>query len=104
MTGPGLIDILLSRRPRGLGVPFEREAAFDRSALTDGGIERHGAAVQFDKGTHDRQAEAGATVARALRMRFEPVEHAVLYFGRDAGAVVGDREHDRIGPPPGGHG
>ena len=56
---------LLRRRPLGLGVLLEREAALDLGALADGGIERHGAAVQLDEGAHDREAEAGAAVARA---------------------------------------
>ena len=48
---------------------------------------RHRAAMQLDEGAHDRQAEAGAAMARAVRMGLEPVEHPVLHLGRDAGAA-----------------
>ena len=58
-----------------LGVLLEREDAGHRGAAADRGIERHRAAVQLDERAHDRQAEAGAAVARAVRMGLEPVEH-----------------------------
>src|SRR5439155_13105273 len=67
----------------------EREDAGDGGAAADRGVERHSAAVQLDKGAHQRQAKPGAAVARAERMSLEPIEHLVLHIGRNARAVVG---------------
>ena len=90
----------LRRRP--LARFAEREDAGDGGAAADGGIERHRSAVQLDEGAHQRQAEARAAMARAERMGLEPVEHLVLHVGRDAGSVVGHREHDGVLEPLGG--
>src|SRR3954453_11585950 len=78
-----------------------REAALDGGALADDGIERHRAAVQLDERAHDGKTEPGAAMARALRMRLEPVEHAILHLRRDPGTVVGDREYHGVGMPLG---
>ena len=54
-----------------------------------------GAAVRLDDGRDDRQAEAGAAAAPGARRvaAREPLEDLGLQPLRDAGAVVGDRQH-----------
>src|SRR5438445_12902150 len=81
-------------------VLVDREVAAHRRALADAGIDAHLAAVQFDKGAHQRQAEAGAAVPRAVGMALEPVEHLVLHIGWNAGAGIGHRENDAMLVPP----
>ena len=58
-------------------------------------FDAHLAAMQFDEGAHQRQAEAGAAMTRAVGMALEPVEHLVLDVGRNAGAVIADGEDRR---------
>src|SRR5260221_6229780 len=77
----------LGRRP--LDMLFQRESADHGGALADGGPQGHRAAMQFDEGADDRQAKAGAAMARALRMGLEPVEHPALHLGRNARSGVG---------------
>src|SRR5256886_16225796 len=89
-------------RRRSLGGVIEREDAGDRGAAADGGFERHRAAMQLDERAHQGQAEARAAVARAERMGLEPIEHLVLYIGRDAGPAIGHREYDGVPAPLGG--
>src|SRR5262245_41194690 len=89
-------------RRRSLGALIEREDAGHRGAAADGGFERHRAAVQLHERTHQGEAEARAAVARAERMGLEPIEHLVLYIGRDAGSAIGHREQDGIPGPLGG--
>ena len=43
----------------------DREVAGHRRALADGRIDAHLAAMQFDEGAHQRQAEAGAAMPRS---------------------------------------
>src|SRR3954469_15243930 len=81
-------------------VLVDREVAGDRRALADHRIDTHLAAVQFDERAHQRQAEAGAAMTRALGVAFEPVEHLVLDVGWNAGAGIADGENDTmLGPP-----
>src|SRR5215471_11980357 len=47
-------------------------------------------------------AEARAAVARAERVSLEPIEHLILYIGRDAGSAIGHREYDGVPAPLGG--
>ncbi len=54
------------------------------------------AAVQLDQRPHDRQAEAGAAMARAAGVALEAVEHAVEHLGGNAAAAVADLEHDLV--------
>src|SRR5690242_18799786 len=82
LGGGGAFGGMLGRKQAGHG-----------GAAAERRIEAHGAAMQLHERAHQRQAEAGAAVARALRMRLEPVEDAILHLGRDAGAAVRDREH-----------
>src|SRR5215468_3038011 len=86
-------------RRRSLGGVIEREDAGDRGAAADGGFERHRAAVQLDERAHQGQAEARTAVARAERVSLEPIEHLVLYIGRDAGSAIGHREYDGVPAP-----
>src|SRR6266540_3102838 len=81
-------------------VLVDRKVAGDRRALADHGIDAHLAAVQLDKGTHQRQAEAGAAVTRAVGVALEPVEHLVLHLSRNAGAGIAyGKDHAMLGPP-----
>src|SRR5437868_371019 len=76
-----------------------REVASDGRALADGRINTHLAAVQFDKGAHQRQAETGAAVPRPVGMALKPVEHLVLDVGRNAWTGIGHgKDHRVIGP------
>src|SRR5262249_34994711 len=95
LPGPGP----RASRPPSLGGMIEREDAGDRGAAADGGFERHRAAVQLHERAHQGEAEARTAVARAERMGLEPIEHLVLYVGRDAGAAIGHREYDGIPAP-----
>src|SRR6267154_3729298 len=80
-------------------VLVDRKVARDRGALADHRIDAHLAAVQFDEGTHQRQAEAGAAVTRAVGMALEPVEHLVFHVSRNAGAGIADGDdHAMLGP------
>src|SRR3954468_17205285 len=80
-------------------VLVDRKVARDRRALADYRIDAHLAAVQLDEGAHQRQAEAGATVPRAVGMALEPVEHLVFHVSRNAGAAIADGEyHSMRGP------
>src|ERR671930_916283 len=81
-------------------VLVDREVAGDGGALAYHRIDAHLAAMQLDEGAHQRQAEAGAAVPRAVGVAFEPVEHLVLHLGRNAGAAIADGEDDAmLGPP-----
>src|SRR5437764_14698948 len=75
-------------------VLVDRKVAGDRGALADHRIDANLAAMQFDEGAHQRQAEAGAAVPRAVRVALEPVEHLVLHVSRNAGAgIAGGEDH-----------
>ncbi len=87
------------RRAHALARRFGREDAGHGGAAADRGIDRHRPAVQLDERAHQREAQAGAAVARAERVGLEPVEHLVADVGRDARALVGDHEHDRVLQP-----
>src|SRR5262252_5941450 len=89
---------------RSRGGMIEREDAGDRGAAADGGFERHRTAVQLHERAHQGEAEARAAVARAERMGLEPIEHLVLYIGRDARPAIGHREYDGIPAPLSGKG
>src|SRR3974390_2179555 len=78
---------------------LDRECAGHNRATADGGFDRHLAAMQLDERLDDRQAQSGAAMAGAVRMGLEPVEHAPNHVGRDSGAVIGHRKHDRIVAP-----
>src|SRR4051812_33830903 len=80
----------------------DREVARDGRAFTDDRIDADLAAVQFDKGAHQRQAEAGAAVPRAVGMALEPVEYLVLDVGRNARPGVGHGEGHIVLGAPGG--
>src|SRR4029077_20338898 len=84
----------------------DREVAGHGRALAYGGIDAHLAAVQLDKGAHQRQAEPGAAMPGPLRVALEPVEHLVLGLGRNAWSGVGHREHHAVlaSPRADGHG
>src|SRR6202171_384089 len=73
---------------------IDRKIARDGRALADDRIDAHLASVQFDKRTHQRQAEAGAAMPRAVGMALEPVEHLVLDVRRNARTGIGDGEDD----------
>src|SRR5450755_708072 len=78
-----------------------REVARDGRALADDRIDAHLASVQFDKGAHQRQSEAGAAMPRAVGMALEPVEHLVLDVGRNARTGIGHIENDVVFGSPG---
>src|SRR2546430_6830891 len=79
----------------------EREHAGDGGATPDRRVERHRATVQLHKGAHQRQAEASAAMTRAEGVGLEPIEYLILHIGRDAGAMVGNREYHGILEPLG---
>src|SRR6267378_8602484 len=64
---------------------IDRKVARDGRAFADNRIDAHLASVQFDKGAHQRQAEAGAAMPRSIGMTLEPVEHLVFDVGRNSG-------------------
>src|SRR6202522_2844647 len=80
---------------------IDRKVAGDGGALADDRIDAHLAAMQFDKGAHQRQAEAGAAMPRPVGMTLEPVEYLVLDVGRNARAGIGHRENDAVFGSPG---
>ena len=57
--------------------------------------------MQLDEGPHTGQAKADAAMARADRVRLEPVEHAVDHVDRNAAALIGHLEHDLSGATQG---
>src|SRR5664279_4146686 len=75
---------------------IDRKVARDGRALADDRIDAHLASVEFDKGAHQRQAETGAAMPRAVRMALEPVEHLVLDVGRNPRTGIGDAENDAV--------
>src|ERR1700720_3346303 len=78
----------------------DRKVARDGRASADDRIDAHLASMQFDKGAHQRQAEARATMPRSLGMAFEPVEHLVFDIGRNARTGIGHGEgHAVLGSP-----
>src|SRR5712671_1397314 len=79
----------------------DRKVARDGRAFADDRIDAYLASVQFDKGAHQRQAEAGAAMPRSIGMTLEPVEHLVLDIGRDAGTAIGHGEDDAVSGSPG---
>src|SRR5450755_5026657 len=81
---------LIDRKVAGHGRP----PAYDQ-------IDAHLASVQFDEGAHQRQAEAGTAMTRAVGIALEPVEHLVLDVGRNAGTGIGHGEDDVVLGPPG---
>src|SRR5438477_6925066 len=76
-----------------------REVARDGRALADERIDTHLAAVQFDKGAHQRQAETGAAVPGAVGMALKPVEYLILDVRRNAWTGIGHRKDDRVVGP-----
>src|SRR6266850_2751693 len=80
---------------------IDRKVARDGRAFADDRIDAHLASVQFDKGAHQRQAEAGAAMPRSVRVTLEPVEHLVLDIGRNAGTAIGHGEDDAVFGSPG---
>src|SRR3954452_12453817 len=107
MDIPAPLAALRGRRPNGgsrrgsLAGLSKREHAGDGGAAPDRRVERHGAAVQPHKGAHQRQAQASAAMPRAEGVGLEPIEYLILHIRRDAGAVVGNREHHGILEPLG---
>src|ERR1700734_3586878 len=93
----------LDRSFRGVAMHglIDRKVAGDGRALADDRIDAHLAAMQFDKGAHQRQAEAGAAMPRPVGMTLEPVEYLVLDVGRNARAGIGHRENDALFGSPG---
>src|SRR6478609_9105507 len=79
-----------------MGVLVDRKIARHRRAFADHRIDLHLAAMQLDERAHQREAEAGAAVPRAVGMALEPVEHLVFDVGRNAGAGIGDRKNDAM--------
>src|SRR4029077_7862482 len=78
---------------------LKRKFADHSGPLARGRRETHVAAMQFDKGAHQRQAESGAAMPRALRMALEHVEGLVAELRRHARAGVGHGEdHATFGP------
>ena len=60
-------------------------------------VDARGAAHRDRELADDREAEAGADrAARSVAAGVEPLEHAIADVGRNAGAVVGDRDGDRV--------
>src|SRR6516225_4639142 len=72
---------------------IDRKIAGDGRSSADGRIDAHPASVQFDERFYQRQAEAGASVARAVGMTLEPVEHLVLDVGWNARTEIGHGKH-----------
>src|SRR6266550_3391004 len=89
-----------SRRRSLVGLS-EREHAGNGGATPDRRVERHRATVQLHEGAHQRQAEASAAMTRAEGVGLEPIEYLILHIGRDAGAMVGNREYHGILEPLG---
>src|SRR5216684_8343999 len=80
---------------------IDRKVAGDGCAFADDRIDAHLASMHFDKGAHQRQAEAGAAMPRAVGMTLEPIEHLVFDIGRDAGTGIGHSEDDAVFGSPG---
>src|SRR3977135_1799323 len=74
----------------------DRKVARDGRAFADDRIDAHLAAVQLDKGAHQRQAEAGAAMPRSMGMTLEPVEPLVFDVGRNARTGIGHGENDAV--------
>ena len=51
------------------------------------------AAMQFNKGAHERKPQSGAAMARAFGVRFETVKHAIQNVGRDTAPFI---FHDQL--------
>src|SRR5437867_11371822 len=106
MEIPARLAVLRKRPARGsrrrplLGLSERKYAGYGGTAA-DRRIECYRAAMQLHKGAHQRQAKAGAAMPRAEGMGFEPIEYLVFHVGRDAGAIVGNREHHGILEPLG---
>src|SRR5467141_2538658 len=79
----------------------DRKVARDGRAFADDRIDAYLASVQFDKGAHQRQAEAGAAMPRAMGITLEPVEHLVLDVRRNARTGIGHAENDVVLGSPG---
>src|SRR6516165_5169269 len=88
--------MLQRSRRRLLRAVVEREDAGDGSPAPHRGFERHRPAMQLDERAHQRKTQAGAAVAGAERMGLEPIEHLILYIGRNAGTAIRNREDERI--------
>src|ERR1051326_3107674 len=82
---------------------IDREFAGHGRPLARNRIDPDLAAMQFDKGTHQRQAEARAAMPRAVGMTLEPVEHLVLHLRRDAGSAIAHRAPHAAARPPRPH-
>src|SRR5262249_56233292 len=87
----------------GRGGPFrhmlQREGTNDRGAAPRRGIQTDRTTVQLDERAYDRQAQSGAAMPRAQRVALEAIEHAILDFGGNAGAAVGDPEQHGVATP-----
>src|SRR5713226_4380076 len=75
---------------------IDRKVAGHGRAFADDRIDAHLASVQFDEGAHQRQAEAGAAMPRAVGVTLEPVEHLVFDVGRNTRAGIGHGENDAV--------
>src|SRR5580698_7193884 len=78
-----------------------RKLASDGGAFADDRFDLHLASMQFDELLHQRQAEAGAAVSRAVGMTLEPVEHLAPDVGRNTRSPIGDGEDDHVFGAPG---
>ena len=76
-----------------MGAGVDRETAGDDGAAAFLRDEFDRAAMQFDEGTHDREAEPDAAVTAAA-VRFEAIEHAVDHRLGNAAAAILDPKHD----------
>src|SRR6202521_3208271 len=80
---------------------IDRKVAGHGRAPSADRIDAHLASVQFDKGAHQRQAEAGAAMPRPVGMTLEPVEYLVFDIGRNAGAGICHGENHAVLGSPG---
>ena len=62
-----------------MGVLVDRKVADDRGAFADHRVDAHLAAMQFDKGAYQRQAEAGAALllGGAIGNLIDPIQYAL---------------------------
>src|ERR1700685_4162307 len=93
----------LDRSFRGVAMHglIDRKVAGDGGAPADDRIDAHLAAMQFDKGAHQRQAEAAAAMPCPVGMTLEPVEYLVLDVGRNARTGISHGENDAVFGAPG---
>src|SRR4051794_40829590 len=78
---------------RGVAVRLiDREFAGHRGAPADNGIDAHLAAMELDKGAHQRQAKPGAPMARSVGVTLNPVKSLVLALGRNPRPATAPRD------------